>query len=135
MSKYDARIRIEQVSNEDHTASALSRGFLFLAGLTAFSQSPDLSTTLANLRSSDEKIRLDAARSLPYLSETAPDRTAFVDQLILLLSSSDQHVRLSVLATLEKIELLHPEEAPTFAKSKQALLEATEDPLLDVRQY
>jgi hypothetical protein len=113
----------------------LVTGFLFVAGLTAFSQSPGLSTTLENLRSDDEQIRLNAARSLPYLSETAPDRTAFVNQLILLLSSSDQHVRLAVLATLEKIELLHAEEAPTFAKSKQALPEAAEDPLLDVRQY
>jgi HEAT repeat protein len=109
--------------------------FLFAEGLTAFPQSPGLSTTLENLRSSDEQTRLVAARSLPYVWQTAPDLPALVDQLILLLSSTDQHVRLSVLATLEQIGLLHPDKAPSFAKSKQALLGATQDPLLDVRQY
>ncbi len=109
--------------------------FLSMAGLTALPQSPSLSTTLENLRSSDEQIRLNAARSLPYVSQAAPDRKALVDQLIPLLSSSDQHVKLAVLATLEQIGLLHPDEAPVFAKSKQLLLEATQDPLLDVRQY
>jgi len=113
----------------------LVMGFLSIAGLTALSQSPSLSTTLDNLRSNDEQIRLNAARSLPYAWRAAPDRRALVDQIIPLLSSSDQHVKLAVLTTLEQIGLLHPDEAPVFAKSKQALLEATEDPLLDVRQY
>src|SRR5258708_27781 len=113
----------------------LVMSFLSMAGLTALPQSPSLSTTLENLRSSDEQIRLNAARSLPYVSQAAPDRKALVDQLIPLLSSSDQHVKLAVLATLEQIGLLHPDEAPVFAKSKQLLLEATQDPLLDVRQY
>jgi len=113
----------------------LVMSFLSMAGLTALPQSPSLSTTLENLRSSDEQIRLNAARSLPYVSQAAPDRKALVDQLIPLLSSSDQHVKLAVLATLEQIGLLHPDEAPIFAKSKHLLLEATLDPLLDVRQY
>jgi len=90
--------------------------FLSMAGLTALSQSPSLSTTLENLRSSDEQVRLNAARSLPYAWQSAPDRRALVDQLIPLLSSSDQHVKLAVLATLEQIGLLHPDEAPLFAK-------------------
>jgi len=113
----------------------LVMGFLSIAGLTALSQSPSLSTTLDNLRSNDEQIRLNAARSLPYAWQAAPDRRALVDQIIPLLSSSDQHVKLAVLTTLEQIGLLHPDEAPVYAKSKQLLLEATQDPLLDVRQY
>src|SRR5712691_8390508 len=112
----------------------LVMSFLSMAGLTALPQSPSLSTTLENLRSSDEQIRLNAARSLPYVSQAAPDQKALVDQLIPLLSSSDQHVKLAVLATLEQIGLLHLDEALIFAKSKQLLLEATLDPLLDVRQ-
>src|SRR5260370_22778728 len=113
----------------------LVMGFLSIAGLTALSQSPSLSTTLDNLRSNDEQIRLNAARSLPYAWQAAPDRRALVYQIIPLLSSSDQNVKLAVRTTLEQIGLLHPDEAPVFAKSQHALLEATEDPLLDVRQY
>ena len=63
----------------------LVMGFLSTAGLTALSQSPSLSTTLDNLRSNDEQIRLNAARSLPYAWQAAPDRRALVDQIIPLL--------------------------------------------------
>src|SRR5260370_41327038 len=110
-------------------------GFLSVAGVTALHQSPSLSTRLDNLRSNDEQIRLSAGRSLPYAWEAAPDRRALVEQIIPLLSSSDQHVKLAVLTTLEQIGLLHPDGAPVFAKSKQASLQPTEAPLFDFRQY
>jgi HEAT repeats len=110
---------------------------LFVLGteLAAFSQSPDLSTIIENLRSGDDKIRLEAARNLFNASDTAPDLSAVVNRIAPLLSSPDVHVRLAVLASFEKMDLLHPEQGPTIAKSKAALMKAMEDPLEDVRQY
>jgi hypothetical protein len=110
---------------------------LFVLGteLAAFSQSSDLSTIIENLRSGDDKIRLEAARNLFNASDTAPDLSAVVNRIAPLLSSPDVHVRLAVLASFEKMDLLHPEQGPTIAKSKAALMKAMEDPLEDVRQY
>jgi len=106
----------------------------------AFSQAPDLSTTnasttIANLRSDDEKTRQEAARNLFYVCDAAPDLTAMVNEIGPLLSSPDAHVKLAVLACFEKMDLLHPEQGPAIAKFKAALMKGMENPLEDVRQY
>jgi HEAT repeat protein len=108
---------------------------LTMSGPTIFSQSSGLSKILDDLRSSDSEVRLEAARNLPNVWQTAADRASLVEQLAPLLSSADEHVRLAVLATFEQICLMHPDEAPTIAKSKLALIEASTDSLEDVRQY
>lgn len=108
---------------------------LLTAWTVGFCQVPGSSKVLDDLRSPDSAVRLEAARRLPKIWQTFPDRTALVDQLIPLLSSSDEHVRLSVLATFEHICIAHPEETAIIAGSKPALIKATDDPLEDVRQY
>jgi len=110
-------------------------GLLLGTASVAFAQAPNLSVTIANLRSDDEKIRQDAARNLFYVCVAAPDLTGVVNEIGPLLSSPDAHVKLAVLACFEKIDLLHPEQGPEIAKSKAALMKGMEDPLEDVRQY
>ena len=100
----------------------------------AFSQAPNLSTTsasttIANLRSDDEKIRQEAARNLFYVCDAAPDLTAVVNGIGPLLLSPDAHVKLAVLACFEKMDLLRPEQGPAIAKFKAALMKGTEDHL------
>ena len=106
----------------------------------AFSQAPNpsptiASTTIANLRSDDEKTRQEAAQNLFYVCDAAPDLTAVVNGIGPLLLSPDAHVKLAVLACFEKMDLLHPEQGPAIAKFKAALMKGMEDPLEDVRQY
>ena len=113
----------------------LAAGLLLGTASVAFAQAPNLSVTIANLRSDDEKIRQDAARNLFYVCVAAPDLTGVVNEIGPLLSSPDAHVKLAVLACFEKIDLLHPEQGPEIAKSKAALMKGMEDPLEDVRQY
>ena len=109
--------------------------FIAVTGSAAPCESPDLAVTLGNLRSTDAQIRLDAARNLPTTWQSATNLTLVVNRIVPFLSSSDEHVRLSVLATLEQICVVHPEEAPLIAKAKPALAKAAEDPLEDIRQY
>jgi hypothetical protein len=118
----------------------LAAGLLLGTASVAFSQAANLSstsasTTIANLRSDDEKIRQEAARNLFYVCDAASDLTAVVNGIGPLLSSPDAHVKLAVLACFEKMDLLHPEQGPAIAKFKAALLKGMEDPLEDVRQY
>src|SRR5712671_268464 len=118
----------------------LAAGILLGAASFAFSQAPNLSTTsasttIANLRSDDEKTRQEAAQNLFYVCDAAPDLTAMVNEIGPLLSSPDAHVKLAVLACFEKMDLLHPEQGPAIAKFKAALMKGMEDPLEDVRQY
>lgn len=110
------------------------------AASSAFSQAPNpsttsASTTIANLRSDDEKTRQEAARNLFYVCDPAPDLTAVVNGIGPLLSSPDAHVKLAVLACFEKMDLSHPEQGPAIAKFKAALMKGMGDPLEDVRQY
>jgi HEAT repeats len=113
----------------------VATGLLLDAVSGVSSQVPDLPTTVANLRSADEKIRQDAARNLFYACDTAPELPAVVNGIAPLLSSPDAHVKLAVLACFEKMDLVHPEQGPNIAKSTAALMKAMEDPLEDVRQY
>ena len=118
----------------------LAAGLLLGTASVAFSQAPNLSTTsasttIANLRSDDEKTRQEAARNLFYVCDAAPDLTAMVNEIGPLLSSPDAHVKLAVLTCFEKMDLLRPEQGPAIAKFKAALMKGMEDPLEDVRQY
>jgi len=118
----------------------LAAGLLLGTASVAFSQAANLSstsasTTIANLRSDDEKTRQEAARNLFYVCDAAPDLTAMVNEIGPLLSSPDAHVKLAVLACFEKMDLLHPEQGPAIAKFKAALMKGMENPLEDVRQY
>jgi HEAT repeat protein len=106
-----------------------------MAWTVGFSQAPSSSKVLDDLRSPDSAVRLEGARGLPKIWQTFPDRTTLVGQLIPLLSSSDEHVRLSVLATFEQICIAHPEDTATIIRAKSALIKATDDPLEEVRQY
>jgi hypothetical protein len=117
-------------------AAALVQG----TASSAFSQAPNLSptiasTTIASLRSDDEKIGQEAAQNPFYVCDAAPDLTAVVNGIGPLLLSPDAHVKLAVLAAFEKMDLLHPEQGPAIAKFKAALMKGMEDPLEDVRQY
>jgi len=105
----------------------LAAGLLLGTASVAFSQAPNLSTTsasttIANLRSDDEKTRQEAARNLFYVCDAAPDLTAVVNGIGPLLSSPDAHVKLAVLACFEKMDLLRPEQGPAIAKFKAALM-------------
>ena len=118
----------------------LAAGILLGTASVAFSQAPNLSTTrasttIANLRSDDEKTRQEAAQNLFYVCDAAPDLTAMVNEIGPLLSSPDAHVKLAVLACFEKMDLLRPEQGPAIAKFKAALMKGMEDPFEDVRQY
>src|SRR6266403_2833476 len=118
----------------------LAAGLLPGTASVAFSQAPNFSTTsasttIANLRSDDEKTRQEAARNLFYVCDAAPDLTAVVNGIGPLLSSPDAHVKLAVLACFEKMDLLRPEQGPAIAKFKAALMKGMEDPFEDVRQY
>ena len=91
----------------------LAAGILLGAASFAFSQAPNLSTTsasttIANLRSDDEKTRQEAARNLFYVCDAAPDLTAVVNGIGPLLLSPDAHVKLAVLACFEKMDLSAP---------------------------
>jgi HEAT repeat protein len=118
----------------------LSAALALGAASGAFSQAPNpsptiASSTIANLRSDDEKTRQEAAQNLFYVCDAAPDLTAVVNGIGPLLLSPDAHVKLAVLACFEKMDLLHPEQGPAIAKFKAALMKGMEDPLEDVRQY
>jgi hypothetical protein len=118
----------------------LAAGILLGTASFAFSQAPNLSTTsasttIANLRSDDEKTRQEAAQNLFYVCDAAPDLTAMVNEIGPLLLSLDAHVKLAVLACFEKMDLLRPEQGPAIAKFKAALMKGMEDPFEDVRQY
>ena len=59
----------------------LAAGLLLGTASVAFSQAPNLSTTIANLRSDDEETRQEAAQNLFYVCDAAPDLTAMVNEI------------------------------------------------------
>jgi hypothetical protein len=99
-------------------------------GSVVFSQAPNLSTTrasttIANLRSDDEKTRQEAARNLFYVCDAAPDLTAVVNGIGPLLLSPDAHVKLA--------EALG-DAAPTDPRAVKVFVSSFDSDLPEVKQ-